>query len=52
MSFFPISWAAFPIPRLDDTSQIREEEPQFPDAHESQEPAEPEILSFTYTGEE
>nr|XP_006981288.2 zinc finger protein 202 isoform X1 [Peromyscus maniculatus bairdii]XP_042136626.1 zinc finger protein 202 isoform X1 [Peromyscus maniculatus bairdii]XP_042136627.1 zinc finger protein 202 isoform X1 [Peromyscus maniculatus bairdii]XP_042136628.1 zinc finger protein 202 isoform X1 [Peromyscus maniculatus bairdii] len=42
---------SFPIPRLDDTSQIREEEPQFPDAHESPEPAEPEILSFTYTGD-
>ncbi|XP_059123642.1 zinc finger protein 202 isoform X1 [Peromyscus eremicus] len=42
---------SFPIPRLDDTSQIREEEPQFPDVHESQEPAEPEILSFTYTGD-
>ncbi|XP_021508492.1 zinc finger protein 202 [Meriones unguiculatus] len=41
---------SFPIPRLDDTSQIREE-PQVPDVHESQEPAEPEILSFTYTGD-
>ncbi|XP_028611612.1 zinc finger protein 202 [Grammomys surdaster] len=42
---------SFPIPRLDDTSQIREEEPQVPGVHESQEPAEPEILSFTYTGD-
>ncbi|OBS59196.1 hypothetical protein A6R68_09680, partial [Neotoma lepida] len=42
---------SFPIPRLDDTSQIREEEPRVPNVQESQEPAEPEILSFTYTGD-
>uniref|UniRef100_A0A8C6RT47 Zinc finger protein 202 n=2 Tax=Nannospalax galili TaxID=1026970 RepID=A0A8C6RT47_NANGA len=42
---------SFPIPRLDDNSQVREEEPQVPDVHESEEPEEPEILSFTYTGD-
>ncbi|XP_004636445.1 zinc finger protein 202 isoform X1 [Octodon degus] len=42
---------SFPIPRLDDISQVREEEPQVPGIHEPQEPEEPEILSFTYTGD-
>ncbi|XP_004870934.1 zinc finger protein 202 isoform X1 [Heterocephalus glaber] len=42
---------SFPIPRLDDISQVREEERQVPDIHEPQEPEEPEILSFTYTGD-
>ncbi|XP_027297575.1 zinc finger protein 202 isoform X2 [Cricetulus griseus] len=43
---------SFPIPRLDDTSQISEQEPQVPDVQQSQEPTEPEILSFTYTAQE
>lgn len=47
-----LSWAAFPIPRLDEISHVREEEPLVPDIPEPQEPQEPEILSFTYTGEE
>nr|XP_020037178.1 zinc finger protein 202 isoform X2 [Castor canadensis] len=42
---------SFPIPRLDDASQVRQEVPQVPDSHEAQEPEEPEILSFTYTGD-
>lgn len=48
MSYFP-SQTAFPIPRLDEISHVREEEPLVPDILE---PQEPEILSFTYTGEE
>ncbi|KAG5199551.1 hypothetical protein JEQ12_006030 [Ovis aries] len=39
---------SFPIPRLDELSHVREEEPLVP---EPQEPEEPEILSFTYTGD-
>ncbi|KAM5246012.1 zinc finger protein 202 [Ctenodactylus gundi] len=42
---------SFPIPRLDDISQVREEETQVPDIHEPQEPEESEILSFTYAGD-
>ncbi|XP_008562258.1 PREDICTED: zinc finger protein 202 isoform X2 [Galeopterus variegatus] len=42
---------SFPIPRLDENSQVREEEPWVPDIQEPQEPSEPEILSFTYTGD-
>ncbi|XP_027627796.1 zinc finger protein 202 isoform X3 [Tupaia chinensis] len=41
---------SFPIPRLDEISRVREEEPWVPDIQELQEPQEPEILSFTYTG--
>ncbi|ELW65860.1 Zinc finger protein 202 [Tupaia chinensis] len=40
---------SFPIPRLDEISRVREEEPWVPDIQELQEPQEPEILSFTYT---
>nr|XP_045002278.1 zinc finger protein 202 [Jaculus jaculus]XP_045002279.1 zinc finger protein 202 [Jaculus jaculus]XP_045002280.1 zinc finger protein 202 [Jaculus jaculus] len=42
---------SFPIPRLDDASQVTEQELQVPDEHESHEPEEPEILSFIYTGD-
>ncbi|KAF4008978.1 hypothetical protein G4228_000756 [Cervus hanglu yarkandensis] len=42
---------SFPIPRLDEISHVREEEPLVPDVPEPQEPEEPEILSFTYTGD-
>ncbi|XP_006895691.1 PREDICTED: zinc finger protein 202 [Elephantulus edwardii] len=41
---------SFPIPRLDEISQVREEESWVPDIQEPQEPQETEILSFTYTG--
>ncbi|KAF3823685.1 hypothetical protein GH733_007153 [Mirounga leonina] len=43
--------STFPIPRLDEISHVREEEPLVPDIPEPQEPQEPEILSFTYTGD-
>uniref|UniRef100_A0A8C5XCL1 Zinc finger protein 202 n=2 Tax=Microcebus murinus TaxID=30608 RepID=A0A8C5XCL1_MICMU len=42
---------SFPIPRPDEISQVREEEPWVPDIQEPQESQEPEILSFTYTGD-
>ncbi|XP_012500344.1 PREDICTED: zinc finger protein 202 isoform X2 [Propithecus coquereli] len=42
---------SFPIPRPDEISQVREEEPWVPDIQEPQETQEPEILSFTYTGD-
>eukprot|EP00069_Balaena_mysticetus_P007287 bmy_19090T0 len=42
---------SFPIPRLDEISHMGEEEPLIPEIPEAQEPREPEILSFTYTGD-
>nr|XP_031299320.1 zinc finger protein 202 isoform X1 [Camelus dromedarius]XP_031299321.1 zinc finger protein 202 isoform X1 [Camelus dromedarius]XP_031299322.1 zinc finger protein 202 isoform X1 [Camelus dromedarius] len=42
---------SFPIPRLDEISPAGEEEPLIPDISEPPEPQEPEILSFTYTGD-
>ncbi|XP_015418305.1 PREDICTED: zinc finger protein 202 [Myotis davidii] len=39
---------SFPIPRLDEITHIIEEDPLVPDITESQEP---DILSFTYTGD-
>uniref|UniRef100_G1NTU3 Zinc finger protein 202 n=1 Tax=Myotis lucifugus TaxID=59463 RepID=G1NTU3_MYOLU len=42
---------SFPIPRLDEISHIIEEEPLVPDILEPQEPQEPDILTFTYTGD-
>ncbi|XP_017516640.2 zinc finger protein 202 [Manis javanica] len=42
---------SFPIPRLDETPHGREEEPLVPEIPGPQEPQEPEILSFTYTGD-
>ncbi|KAM6158657.1 zinc finger protein 202 [Rhynchocyon petersi] len=43
---------SFPIPRLDEVSQARGEEPWVSNVQEPQEPQEPEILSFTYTGDQ
>ncbi|XP_006833997.1 PREDICTED: zinc finger protein 202 [Chrysochloris asiatica] len=43
---------SFPIPRLDEISQVREEESWVPDIQEPQERQETEILSFTYTGDQ
>ncbi|XP_004713975.1 zinc finger protein 202 [Echinops telfairi] len=43
---------SFPIPRLNEISQVREEEFWVQDIQEPQEPQETEILSFTYTGEQ
>ncbi|XP_049633871.1 zinc finger protein 202 [Suncus etruscus] len=45
---------SFPIPRLEELSHIREDEPvvtETPDTQEIQDVQEPEILSFTYTGD-
>ncbi|XP_070255675.1 zinc finger protein 202 [Myotis yumanensis] len=42
---------SFPIPRLDEISHIIEEEPLVPDILEPQESQEPDILTFTYTGD-
>ncbi|KAK2508755.1 hypothetical protein MC885_010202 [Smutsia gigantea] len=42
---------AFPIPRLEETDQGREEEPLVPEIAGPQERQEPEILSFTYRGD-
>ncbi|XP_004604821.2 zinc finger protein 202 isoform X1 [Sorex araneus] len=48
---------SFPIPRLEEIPHLQEDEPalpETPDAHgppDTPDPPEPEILSFTYTGE-
>ncbi|KAB0398289.1 hypothetical protein E2I00_008510, partial [Balaenoptera physalus] len=47
----PTTKLSFPIPRLDEISHMGEEEPLIPEIPEAQEPREPEILSFTYTGD-
>ncbi|KAK2496406.1 hypothetical protein MC885_008775 [Smutsia gigantea] len=43
--------STFPIPRLEETDQGREEEPLVPEIAGPQERQEPEILSFTYRGD-
>ncbi|KAB1255081.1 Zinc finger protein 202 [Camelus dromedarius] len=48
---FQVFLESFPIPRLDEISPAGEEEPLIPDISEPPEPQEPEILSFTYTGD-